>query len=189
MVTSFKAQKTTVPADLVNIGAPVNPDFSERELLEREQHFLKDFPDDKACLDYLLHLRFGARIACPKCGRSGKFHKIRRIPAYACQWCGYHLHPMAQTDFARSRVGLRAWFRAIYLFSSVDGRISARQLQRWLGLSYKTAWRMRGVIADATHELPADWKADGRRGFDSLLAALITPRERNLTQVARSEPR
>jgi len=142
---------------------------------ERERHFLVEYASDRACLDHVLELRFGARIECPKCGRTAKFHKIRQIPAYACQWCGYHLHPMAGTRFARSRVGLRSWFRAIYLFSRVPNGISARQLQRRLDLSYKTAWRMRATIVDAKSELPGPRRRAGRITFDELLAVMLAP--------------
>lgn len=155
---------------MVNRKGPVNP-----ELADRERRFLHKFPDDKACLDYLLRLRFGTRIKCPKCERTAKFHKIRQIPAYACQWCGYHLHPMAQTRFARSRVGLRAWFHAVLLYSQSDSGISARELQRLLGLTYKTAWRMRNTIIDANFHLPKEQKQEGRVDFETLLAALVLP--------------
>lgn len=157
---------------MVNRKGSVNPEFADRE-----RRFLQEFPDDKACLDYLLRLRFGTQIKCPKCERTAKFHKIRQIPAYACQWCGYHLHPMAQTRFARSRVGLRAWFHAVLLYAQADNGISARELQRLLDLTYKTAWRMRNTIIDAKFHLSNDPMQEGRTEFESLLAALVSPNE------------
>ena len=178
MGTSFRSRKPTSHDILVNFGASVNPDFRESE-----RRFLAEFPDNDVCLNYLLKLRFGTYIACPKCARSAKFHKIRQIPAYACQWCGYHLHPMAQTRFARSRVGLHTWFHAIFLFSNVDSGITARQLQSLLGLTYKTAWRMRNMIIDARYELPLNWKQDDRVDFEMLLGALIAPREKKVARV------
>ena len=143
----------------------------------RAVNFLDAFASDRACLDYILHKRFGRRIKCPKCERTAKFHKIRQIPAYACQWCGYHLHPMAHTRFARTRVGLHQWFHAIYLFANADNGISARELQRALDLTYKTAWRMRSTILEAKAEL----RAGSRKGnptidVQSLLDVLLTPR-------------
>lgn len=154
----------------VNEKASVNHDRAEAE-----KEFLLRFPDDKACLDYLLQRLHGEQSACPKCGRAGKFHKIRQIPAYACQWCGYHLHPMAQTRFARSRIGLRIWFHAVWLYSSGDSGISARELQRQLGLTYKTAWRVRNTIIDAKSELSGRREQGSRIDFEELLAALMVP--------------
>lgn len=147
----------------------------EQDKAERERDFSAEFPNDRACLDYLLQLRFGTRIKCPKCGRTAKFHKIRQIPAYACQWCGYHLHPMANTRFARSRVGLLSWFRAIELFTHVPNGISARQLERRLDLSYKTAWRIRNAIVDAKSALPRHRRREGGVTFEELLAVMLSP--------------
>ncbi len=146
------------------------------EFAARERQFLRRYPDDKACLDHLLQLRFGLRVKCPKCARTAKFHKIRQIPAYACQWCGYHLHPMAQTRFARSRIGLRVWFHAVFLYANSSNGISARELQRLLGLTYKTAWRMRSTIIDAKFDLREQSKRLRGIEFDTLLRALIEPK-------------
>lgn len=144
---------------------------------ERENQFLRDFPDYDTCLDYLLRLRFGSSIECPKCGRTAKFHKMRQIPAYACQWCGHHLHPMAQTRLARSRTGLEIWFHAVFLYSNASNGVSARELQQRLGLGYKTAWRMRNSIIDAKFSLHRRLKAEDQVGFEDLLEALVAPHE------------
>ena len=170
MGPSRTPQKAKISRALVNREASINPDYADRE-----RRFLREFPDDRACLDYLLQLRFGTRLKCPKCDRTAKFHKIRQIPAYACQWCGYHLHPMAQTRFARSRIGLRVWFHAIFIFSSGANGMSARELQRFLGLTYKTAWRMHGTINEARYYLRNNKKQASGNEFENLLAVLVTP--------------
>ena len=170
MVASITKQKQDRPQPVVNRRTKVKPDAAEEE-----RRFLQEFPTDRACLDYLLRMRFGTPIKCPKCGGTAKFHKIRKITtAYSCQWCGYHLHPMAQTRFARSRVGLRVWFHVVFLYSSGGNDFSACELQRFLGLKYKTAWRMRNIIIDAKYNLPRDWEQEGRVDFETLLAALVT---------------
>ncbi len=155
---------------VVNRRTKVKPDAAAEE-----RRFLQEFPTDRACLDYLLRLRFGTQIQCSKCGGTAKFHKIRQATAYSCQWCGYHLHPMAQTRFAHSRVGLRVWFHAVFLYSSGGNDFSACELQRFLGLGYKTAWRIRNIVIDAKFNLPRYWEQEGRVDFETLLAALIMP--------------
>jgi len=140
-----------------------------------EGAFLRICGDDDACLDWLMRIRFGTHIDCPKCGRNGKFHKLRQHPAYACQWCGCHLHPTAGTRFDHSRVGLRTWFRAIYLFSNGGNGPSARQLQQTLGVTYKTAWRMRDAIVDAKFGCANAGRKAGTPGFDALLSVLLSP--------------
>ena len=56
--------------------------------------------------------------------------------------CGHHLHPTAGTIFHRSSTSLRLWYHAMYLMTSTRCGISAKQLERELGVHYKTAWRM-----------------------------------------------
>ena len=106
------------------------------------QGFFKQFPDDDACLEYLMQLRHGERLDCPKCGKHGKFHRIRRHPAYECAWCGFEIFPMVGTMFAKSHVPLQKWFYAMYLFTTTRHGVPAKELQRQLGVSYPTALRM-----------------------------------------------
>lgn len=167
MVASNKNNEPTPPRREINPGTKVNSDFADRE-----QRFLDKFPTDRACLDYLMALRFGDNSKCPKCARAARFHKIRQIPAFACQWCGYHLHPMATTRFARSRVGLQVWFHAVFLYSCTQNGLTARELQRMLNLTYKTAWRMRNTIIDVKFNLPRQKQQDSAPDFETLLEAL-----------------
>lgn len=106
------------------------------------QDFFKRFPDDDACLNHLMKLRYGEVIDCPKCGKHGKFSKISKVPAFQCAWCGHHIHPMAGTPFERSRTPLQKWFYAMYLFTTTRHGVPAKELQRQLGVTYKTAWRI-----------------------------------------------
>lgn len=104
--------------------------------------FMKRFPNDDVCLDHLMSVRFGEQIICPKCGREAKFHRIKKRPVYECQWCGHQISPMAGTPFEKSRTPLQKWFYAMYLFTTSRHGVPAKELQRQLGVTYKTAWRM-----------------------------------------------
>ena len=104
--------------------------------------FFKRFPDDDACLDHLMLVRHGESIDCPKCGKHGKFSRIKKLPAYQCSWCGHHIHPMVGTPFEKSRTPLQKWFYAMYLFTTSRHGVPAKELQRQLGVTYKCAWRM-----------------------------------------------
>jgi transposase-like protein len=75
-----------------------------------------------------------------------KFHKVRERPAWDCDSCGYHLHPLAGTIFHKSSTSLQLWFFAMHLMTSTRCGISAKQLERELGVTYKTAWRMFNLI-------------------------------------------
>ncbi len=93
------------------------------------------FPNDDACLDELLKLR---KI---KCCQEEKLYKIKGRKAYACS-CGKHFYPLKGTIFEKSTTPLRYWFYAMFLITSTRAGISAKQLERELGVTYKTAWRI-----------------------------------------------
>jgi transposase-like protein len=104
--------------------------------------FFQRFPDDEACLAHVFEARFGQGHVCPNCERAAKWYRIKATRALACQWCGWHLHPTAGTLFEDTRTPLRLWFYAIYLFTTSRHGVPAKELQRQLGVTYKTAWRM-----------------------------------------------
>ena len=62
--------------------------------------------------------------------------------AYACETCGNHIYPLAGTIFEKSSTALKTWFHAMYLMGSTRCGISAKQIQRETGVTYKCAWRM-----------------------------------------------
>jgi transposase-like protein len=104
--------------------------------------FFKQFPDDDSCLAHLMTTRYGMEIDCPSCKRHAKFYKIKKRPVYACQWCGFHINPMVNTPFENSHTPLQKWFYAMYLFTTTRHGVPAKELQRQISVTYKTAWRM-----------------------------------------------
>ena len=118
--------------------------MSTKPLTVRE--FFSRFPDDETCLQHLFNVRFGQGYACPSCGRASNWYRIKAERAYSCQWCGHHLHPTVGTIFALTRTPLQLWFYAIFLFTATRNGVAAKELERQLGVTYKTAWRMAGLI-------------------------------------------
>src|ERR1019366_1039051 len=111
--------------------------------------FMREFPDDATCLEHLWRSRFsedGEHAECPKCEQVRKFHKLTSRPAWSCDSCGRHISPLAGTIFKKSSTSLHLWFYAMYLMTSTRCGISAKQLERELGVTYKTAWRMAYLI-------------------------------------------
>lgn len=106
------------------------------------RQFFARFPDDDACLTHVMEVRYGLRHKCGKCGKDATFHKITGRRAYACSACGDHVYPCAGTIFEDSRTSLQSWFYAVYLFVVTRHGVSGKELQRALGVTYKTAWRM-----------------------------------------------
>jgi len=114
-----------------------------KELRFTVEDFHRRFPDNDACLEYLKEQRWPSGIApCAKCGEDRKHHRVTGRPAYACDYCGSMISPMAGTVFEHSSTALRLWFYAMYLMGSTRCGISAKQIQRETGVTYKTAWRM-----------------------------------------------
>lgn len=74
--------------------------------------------------------------------RDHKHHRVTGRTAYACQACGNHIYPLAGTTFEKSSTALRTWLYAVYLMGSTRCGISAKQVQRETGVTYKTAWRI-----------------------------------------------
>lgn len=108
--------------------------------------FLQFFPDNDSCLDYLRERFYPDGTRCPNCGKTTKFHRIKGRSAYSCQYCGHHVYPTAGTIFHKTSTSLQLWFWAIYLMSSTRCGISAKQLEREIGVSYPTAHRMFKMI-------------------------------------------
>lgn len=115
----------------------VSPALSVREFFAR-------FPNDDACLDHIMSVRFGGTVFdCPKCGVvDSTFHRLTKVRAYSCASCGHHVHPTAGTILHDTRTPLVSWFYAMYLFATTRHGVSGKELQRQLGVTYKTAYRI-----------------------------------------------
>lgn len=109
------------------------------------KQFQTRFPTDDACLKHLFVTRYGKDFECPKCGKRGTYHRLKKMPAFTCN-CGHHIHPMAGTPFQDTRTPLTTWFHVMFLFCSSRNGVSAKEVQRQTGVTYKTAWRMCNLI-------------------------------------------
>ena len=114
--------------------------------------FNRDFPNDDACLEWLKNHLYPNGIFCQRCGQVTKHHKIVSRRSYSCDVCGRHVHPTSNTIFEHSPTPLKLWFYAIYLMSATRCGISAKQIQRETGVTYKTAWRMFNQIRSLLQE-------------------------------------
>jgi transposase len=133
--------------------------------------FMREFPDDQACLEWLWRNRYspdGETAQCPKCETARGFKRYQttqRRQSWTCVACGHHVHPTAGTIFHKSSTSLHLWFYAMYLMASTRCGISAKQLERELGVSYRTAWRMMNrirnkLMADDGEQLAGDVEVD-----------------------------
>lgn|SRR5574341_492462 len=126
--------------------------------------FYKMFPDDAACLDYLRKEWYPEVIKCENCGREEKFYRITTRKVYGCNFCGWQFSPAAGTIFHKSPTPLTTWFYVIYLMAQTRGGISAKQIQRETGVTYKCAWRMckqvRGMLFEDYSKMGGEVEMD-----------------------------
>jgi hypothetical protein len=93
-----------------------------------------------------MRVRFGERLICFKCQKQATYYRIKTRRAFECEHCGYQVYPTAGTPFESTRTPLRDWFYVMYLFCASRNGVAAKEVQRQLGVTYKTAWRMCNLI-------------------------------------------
>lgn len=114
----------------------------------------KDFPNDEACLEYLFDTLHSRECSC-----GGSYKRLKGRKQYHCTKCTFQIAPMAGTIFEKSTTPLTLWFHAIFIFSNAKSGISAKELERQLGVTYKTAWRILKLIRESLSQ--GDYKLRG----------------------------
>jgi transposase len=114
------------------------------------REFNKRYPTSDACLEEIKRLRY-SDFTCPKCDRKNMLSKIKGRQQYACP-CGFQVAPLAGTIFHKSSTDLRTWFFAMFLMTQTRAGISAMQLMRMTGVTYKCAFRMMHQIRSLMDE-------------------------------------
>src|SRR5712691_5991206 len=119
------------------------------------------FATDEQCLAYLEHKRWPNGVRCPICGAE-KVSKItrksktknKRAQLYQCleTTCKQQFSATTGTIFHDSHLPLSKWFTALALMIDAKKGMSAMQLQRHLGVNYRTAWYLAHRIREAMDE-------------------------------------
>ena len=121
--------------------------------------FKRDFPTDEACLGLIFDTLHSRKCSC---GGTYALRKGRR--QFQCSKCRFHIAPTADTIFHKSEPPLTLWFHAIFIFSNAKSGISAKEMERQLGVGYKTAWRIlnfiRKSLQQGTDKLTGDVEMD-----------------------------
>jgi transposase-like protein/predicted RNA-binding Zn-ribbon protein involved in translation (DUF1610 family) len=141
------------------------------------KEFLAQYSEDEACLAEIMRQKHGGTVlTCPACGvAEAKFHPMTKRRAFACQECGHHIYPCAGTIFEKSSTRLSKWFFAMYLMTSTRHGVAAKEIERQVGVTYKTAWRMchelRKLMARADYQGPL-------QGHVEIDETLVGPRKK-----------
>ncbi len=114
---------------------------------------IEQFRSEDKCREYLEDLRWPNGVRCPRCG-GNSVSRIEKRNQWECNEpsCRYQFSVTAGTVFHDSHLPLWKWFLAIYLIGESKKGISAKQLQRTLGVSYKTAWYLGHRVRSAMEE-------------------------------------
>jgi transposase len=150
------------------------------------REFFKLYPTDETCLEHLFEAGFGQGYVCSRCERKASWYRIKAERAYSCQWCGNHLHPTVGTPFEDSRTPLQLWFYAIYLFTTSRHGVPAKELERQLGVTYKTAWRMADQIRKHIANVDGEWVLSGDVEVDETIAGGRRPGPRGRAALGKT---
>ena len=101
----------------------------------------KEFPNDNACLEYLFDTLHSRECSC-----GGKYALLKGRRQFQCSKCRFQISPQIGTIFEKSSTPLTLWFHAIFIFSNAKSGISSKELERQIGVTYKTAWRILSLI-------------------------------------------
>ena len=100
----------------------------------------KKFDTQEKCLSYLEKLRWGKTVRCTKCGSDNTVRIKTQAGRHHCNHCKTTFSVLVDTIFENTRLELPKWFLIIGLILNAKKGISAKQLMRDSGVTYKTAW-------------------------------------------------
>lgn len=129
------------------------------------KEFRQKFSTDQSCLEYLAQSRWPDGFRCPNCGSDKAWLNPTRY-LYECRQCFRQTSPMAGTILHRSKIPIQEWFWAAYLVATHTPGISAKQLQRQLGISsYESSWYLlqrlrKGMVNESRSPLSGLVEAD-----------------------------
>ncbi len=106
------------------------------------KQFREQYSTEEACLNKVFSITYGDTKNCLKCGENITYKRVLNRRCFQCPKCKHQFYPCAGTIFEKSTTPLMYWFYAIFLFTVSKNGLSAYELQRQLGVTYKTAWRI-----------------------------------------------
>lgn len=89
-----------------------------------------------------MRARYGKRFICQGCHRAANYYRVESRRCYSCEHCAHQIYPTAETPFEQTRTPLTDWFFVMLLFAASRDGVTAKEVQRQIGVTYKTAWRM-----------------------------------------------
>ena len=127
--------------------------------------FIENYGTDEQCFDALFNMRWPNGFRCPGCGCT-EFCQLSTRRLSQCNQCRKQTSITSGTIFSGTKLTLKVWFMGIYFMTQNKKGISALELKRKLGISYKAAWRMRHKLMQVMMERESSKKLSGRIEID-----------------------
>jgi transposase-like protein len=142
------------------------------------------FTDEFAAREWLERRVWPHGPVCPHCGSSGDVTKLEgkkhRPGVYQCNGCREQFTVTVKTVFERSKIPLSKWLAALFLLTASKKGVSAHQVHRSLGISYKSAWfmmhRLREALRQGSFAAPMGGTAGVVEVDETLLSKRVTPK-------------
>jgi transposase-like protein len=129
--------------------------------------FELQYGSEEQCEEAIRAWRWPQGFSCPRC-RSGSQTEFRRgtLLYLQCTACKYQCSLIAGTVFASTKLALKTWFQAMHLLTKAKTNISALELMRDLGLSYRSAWLVKHKLMETMRQREESRKLSGRVEID-----------------------
>ena len=145
--------------------------------------FLKDYPSEGVCLERVFKLTLGDKNRiCEACGKETEFRRVTTRKSYQCRLCYHQIYPCKNTPFEKTRTPLVYWFYVMYLMTTTRTGVASKEVQRAMGVTYKTAHRMTTQIRKLMMEYPNPPKLSGHVEIDE---TYVSTGKKNGVEVGR----
>lgn len=110
---------------------------------------VEEFRSEDKCREYLEALRWPEGVRCPRCEDKTTISELKDRNQYECDSCRYQFSVTSGTIMHDTHLPLWKWFLTVYMIVESKKAVSANQIKRMIGVSYKTAWYLCHRIREA----------------------------------------
>ncbi len=130
--------------------------------------FLAQYGDEQQCELAFESARWPQGFVCPKCrsNQYGTYRRGKRVKVYQCKACRTQTTLTEGTIFHSSKISLTIWFQAMFFQTQNKNNISILEFKRLIGVSYRTAWRIKHKLMEVMFEREQTTKLSGRIEID-----------------------
>jgi len=118
----------------------------------RFQDVIARFPTEESAIKHYYSVEHPAGVVCNRCQSDKVYQENARPKVFYCMNCKSSFSPFKGTIYEKSSTDIRKWMYAVHVYLKRRGGITAKQLQREIGVTYKTAWRMLRKIKELDAE-------------------------------------